>query len=83
MAQRHKDALMISDGACNPSGIAHSLVAACKECIDSGTSQDSDPAVRLIVYQLAFLTIGEPISAKPADGTDFFDWRDACRKAEI
>lgn len=60
MAKRFKDALFIQQGACNPSGIAHSLVNACKECLDEGVSQREDPAVRLIVHQLAFLcNIGE------------------------
>ena len=53
---RFENALLINAGACNPSGIAHSLVAACKECLDEGVSQREDPAVRLIVLQLAFLT---------------------------
>lgn len=60
MAKRHKDALAIQDGACNPSGIALAIVAACKEIRDepghTGTAQiTSDPAVRLMVYQLAYI----------------------------
>lgn len=60
MAKRHKDALGIQMGACNPSGIAHSLVAACSEIRAEpdhrGTDQiTSDPAVRLMVHQLAFI----------------------------
>ena len=55
MSKRHDDALFIQHGACNPSGIAHALMSACKECLDEGVSQREDPAVRLIVHQLAYL----------------------------
>lgn len=55
MSQRHKDAIFIQAGACNPSGVARSLVIACKECLDEGVDQRKDPAVRLIVHQLAYL----------------------------
>lgn len=60
MAKRHNDALAIQLGACNPSGIAHSIVAACAEIRAepgyTGTAQiTSDPAVRLMVHQLAFI----------------------------
>lgn len=55
MSQRHKDAINIQDGACNPSGIARSLVIACRECLDEGVDQRKDAAVRLIVHQLAYL----------------------------
>jgi hypothetical protein len=60
MAKRHRDAITINEGACNPSGIAHSIVQACQEVRDepgySGTDQmRADPALRLMVHQLAFL----------------------------
>ena len=55
MANRFQNALMIQEGACNPSGIANALKEACRECIAEGVSQREDPAVRLIVHQLAFL----------------------------
>lgn len=55
MATRFQDALLIQQGACNPSGVTHALLNACKECIEEGTSQRTDPAVRLIVHQLAHL----------------------------
>ena len=62
MSKRHTDALAISAGACNPSGIAYSIIDACQE-IRSGSDYKasgtiaitSDAAVRLMVYQLAFL----------------------------
>jgi hypothetical protein len=62
MSKRHTDALAISAGACNPSGIAYSIIDACQETRSEtdyksrGTiAITSDPAVRLMVYQLVFL----------------------------
>lgn len=55
-ARRFSDALGIQQGACNPSGIVHSLANACRECIAAGIPQQSDPAVRLMVHQLAYIT---------------------------
>ena len=57
MKQRNADALAIQ-WACNPAGIARALVKACDEaraeCTDTMYTRQ-DPAVRLIVHQLAFL----------------------------
>jgi hypothetical protein len=55
---RFRDALAIVDpGACNPSGIALSIVEACREIREhknAGTEAVcQDPAIRLMVYQLA------------------------------
>jgi hypothetical protein len=53
---RFRDALVIvNPGTCNPSGIAHSIVDACREIRqhEPAASTAQDPAVRLIVYQLA------------------------------
>jgi len=60
MSRRYSDALAIQQGACNPSGIALSIADACKEIRSepghTGTDQiTSDPAVRLMVHQLAHL----------------------------
>lgn len=60
MAKRHNDALAIQHGACNPSGIALSIVEACREIraqsYYNGTKDiTSDPAVRLMVHQLAYI----------------------------
>jgi hypothetical protein len=52
---RFRDALaIVNPGACNPSGIAHS-VDACREIRkhEPAASTAQDPAVRLMVYQLA------------------------------
>ena len=53
---RFRDALaIVNPGACNPSGIAHSIVDACREIRqhEPAASTAQDPAVRLMVYQLA------------------------------
>jgi hypothetical protein len=60
LGKRYRDAIAISQGACNPSGVARSLVAAIDEFARSadyrGTdSVCQDTAVRLICHQLAFL----------------------------
>lgn len=60
MGKRHADAIAIQLGACNPSGIAHSIVAACAEMRaapnHNGTLEiRNDPAIRLMVHQLAYL----------------------------
>jgi hypothetical protein len=58
--KRHRDAIAIEAGACNPSGIAHSIVEACAEIRAlpdyTGAKQiTDDPAVRLMVNQLAYI----------------------------
>jgi hypothetical protein len=53
---RFRDALVIvNPGAWNPSGIAHSIIEACREIREHEPkmSTTDDPAIRLIVYQLA------------------------------
>ena len=53
---RHRDALLITEvGACNPSGISRTLHDACRQATAEGSRPRSDPAVRLIGLQLAFL----------------------------
>ena len=68
MAKRHETALFIAAGACNPSAIAHSIYEACAEMRAEpdhrGTLQiRMDPAIRLMVHQLAFLCDAEGLSA--------------------
>jgi hypothetical protein len=60
MSKRHDDALFIGAGACNPSGIANAIFEACREARaepgHTGTAQlCADPAIRLMVHQLAHL----------------------------
>lgn len=55
MAKRHDDALLIQQGAVNPSGIAHSIIAACQEVRDESGNVREDAAIRLMVHQLAHI----------------------------
>ena len=41
--------------AVNPSAIAQALIEACREAREEGVSAREDPAVRLIVHQLAWI----------------------------
>ena len=57
--RRNVDALAIQEGACNPSGLCHAIINACQEIRESanpGTmALRDDPAIRLMVHQLAYL----------------------------
>ncbi len=56
---RHHDALFIVDpGACNPAGVALAIHSACRQVIEEGGDQRTDPAIRLMTTQLAFLVNG-------------------------
>jgi hypothetical protein len=57
---RFRDALVIiNPGACNPSGVALSIADACREMREHENVDTNricqDPAIRLMVYQLAHL----------------------------
>jgi hypothetical protein len=57
---RFRDALVIiNPGACNPSGVAMSIADACREMREHENADTKtkcqDPAIRLMVYQLAHL----------------------------
>ena len=72
---RHRDALAIVEGgACNPSGVILTLSHACRQVIAEGGHQGTDPAVRLIVHQLAFL-----VNADHIDPAEYGRLLDACR----
>ena len=72
---RHRDALAIVEGgACNPSGVTRTLSHACRQIIAEHGSQCADPAVRLIVHQLAFL-----VNADHIDPAEYGRLLDACR----
>ena len=55
MRNRYTNALLIQEGACNIRGIARSLVEAADAAGEEGIQPSEDPAVRLIIHQLAFL----------------------------
>ncbi len=76
--KRHHDAIAISDGACNPTAIINAMKRAVDEIRESGTYDTesilSDPALKLMTHQLAFLQ-GIPTS----EGlSDWSDWRAVC-----
>lgn len=49
-----------AQSACNLAGLANSLIEMVREVHGEGGDVREDPAVRLVVHQMAFLTIGEP-----------------------
>ena len=53
--RRQRDAIGIIAGACNPSGILNTLVEACEEVDAEGADPAKDPAVGLIMHQLAWI----------------------------
>lgn len=58
MAKRHKDALAIQGGACNPVAIVNSMRAAIEEIRAEQPGWDAireDFALRLMIHQLTFL----------------------------
>ena len=59
MRTRQEDATFIQSGACNPTAIAHSFIThaqAMRETDNADTNTlRADPALRLMVHQLAFL----------------------------
>ena len=56
LGKRFNEALaIVNPGACNPSGIAHAIIDACREIREHEPNgkTDDDAAIRLMVYQLA------------------------------
>lgn len=56
MRNMFDNALYISDGACNPSGICHTLLETIAELREAGESTENHPALALMVHQLAHIT---------------------------
>jgi hypothetical protein len=81
MRTRFDDALFIHKGACNPAAIAIAIHHACKAAMEEVKSTDgvrADPAVRLMTFQLAFLT--GVSSGFDASGFDIDEAVQACVK---
>lgn len=55
MRNRFQNAVEIQQGACNVVAVANALLTAARDAREGGIAPESDPAVRLIVHQLAFL----------------------------
>jgi hypothetical protein len=66
--------LIVDPGASNPSGVAHAIVKACAEVRAEGGSTREDPAVRLMVTQLAWLCRGN------SDVEDYGELLAECRR---
>ena len=74
---RFRDAILIVDpGACNPSGVALAIHNACRSVIAENGNQRTDPAIRLMVTQLAFLVNGN----SDLDYNEYSQLLDACRE---
>jgi hypothetical protein len=74
-ARRFQTALAIVDpGASNPSGIAHAIIEACREARDAGVATREDPAIRLMVTQLAWVCRADH------DTDDYGDLLAECRR---
>jgi hypothetical protein len=73
--KRFSNALLIVDpGACNPSGIAHAIVDACREARAEGIGPANDVAVRLMVTQLAWVCRAD------SDTDDYGELMAECRR---
>ena len=77
-------ALMIQEGACNPSGIAHTLYEVCcnTRTHEQIPAKDS-PAVRLILHQLVYIVFGADIGLTPAYPTWKEDMDECTRRCSI
>lgn len=80
MNKRNYNALTISDGACNPRAIVSSMTQALLEMGDSDTpTLCNDPALKLMVHQLAFL-----LNIPTSEGLDdWMTWRKACGDKDL
>ena len=56
MTQRYKDALACNDGAINPVAICNAIIRAVKEIDGEKGDRLNDPAVVIMVHQLASIT---------------------------
>jgi hypothetical protein len=73
--KRHKDAIIISDGACNPKAIINAMARAVEELSGADTpTVCADPALKLMLHQLAFL-MGIPTSERH---TEWCEWVEFC-----
>ena len=84
MTKRNRDALAISDGACNPVAIVNSMVAAIAEMraqpnFSGWDELCADPALKLMTHQLAFL---QGIQTCESLGDYWSEWRKACEGGE-
>ena len=86
MSQRHRDAIAIADGACNPLAIANAICRGLNEIRDreqgwSTKDLTDDPAIRLMASQLAYLTGIWGGVVNFARGADFRECYALCQEA--
>ena len=77
---RFSAALLIQEGACNPSGITHALLSAIQELHAENADTPTicnDPAVRLIAHQLAWVL---NLREFDRDGDAYGKALDTCRE---
>ena len=77
---RFSAALLIQEGACNPSGITHALLSAIQELHAENADTPTicnDPAVRLIAHQLAWIL---NLREFDRDGDAYGKALDTCRE---
>ena len=73
---RFRNAVAIVDpGASNPAGVALAIHTACRAAIAENVAQRTDPAIRLMVTQLAYLVDGNA----DLDLDEYGRLLDACR----
>lgn len=65
--KRFSDAIAIQGGACNVVAIVNSLLAAAKDAREENVQPCEDPAVRLIVHQLAHLCNNHQVDTEPSE----------------
>ncbi len=79
MFNRFETALQIQEGACNPRPIARSLLDAIDACRNEGKNEREDPAVFLILHQLAWVLTRHDIALIGGDEDRYGPAMDACR----
>lgn len=77
MAKRHRDAIAIQAGACNALAVANALCESIRAVREEGGDWNAthDPAVQLILHQLAFLVTGRDMPMS-------LDYSEACDTCE-
>lgn len=72
MSRRNQNALIAQSGASNPRPIAQALVDAIGECYTEGVPPARDPAVALILHQLAHV-LGQSLNMCQNDWQGYMD----------
>lgn len=81
MNQRQEFARICQEGASNRRRVSRALLEAIEECQAEGADPDKDPAVFLILHQLAFLLTGHDMAV--GDPRLSRRWDDSTRAVEV